>query len=71
MSEAFDNRGPKSAPHLDREIADGGMACGYEGGIEEGDLSGGMGLEGPLVGGATKERGGVRGHSGRGWRGEL
>ena len=32
-----------------------------------------MGLEGPLIGGASKERGGVRGHSasGGGWRGEL
>lgn len=71
MSEAFDNRGAKSAPHLDREIADGGMGGGDKGGVEEGDLGGGMGLEGPLVGGASKERGGVRGPRGRGWRGEL
>jgi hypothetical protein len=69
LSNAFDNGGAKAAPCLDREIANGGMAGERQGGVEEGDLGRGVGLEGTLVGGAGKERGGVRGSGG--WRGEL
>lgn len=68
MSQAFDDRGAKATQCLDGEITDGGMFGEDQGRVEDSNLGGGMRLERPLVGGASKERGGVRTSR---WRGEL